>query len=290
MARSSILAPKIPLSDQWQASDTGNPVDAILVPAEDVPGEPANEGKALRRGRPKGSRNRMVKVRPIGSKKLTEVLVSARAERLRQVRKMVGATLEEVPHSFGISKHTFYAWESGRNPIRSRVVPTLISAFRKAGVYCSEDWLTEGEGISPRFMNERTDFISDEESSNSVAWESVHSELGVVAEIHTFQTVNKGTDVRLISDDAMAPLYNLGEYVGGVKRMGEEIASHALNYNCIVKTVEGDCCVRRVTRGAEPNRYTLVCLNPNAQVEDPLLYNVELEWAAPILWHRKLID
>lgn len=216
-----------------------------------------------------------------------------RAERLKLARKLSGVTLDEIPEKFGISKHTFYAWESGRNPIREKSLPKIIHALRQVGVYCAAEWLMEGTGLSPRFMHEvsaASDVLNSDRDESVDEWEQFYDEMAIFSEIKVFQKVNKNTEVKFISDDAMLPLYAPGEYVGGARLIGEEINQKALNTNCIIETETGECYIRHLSVGREPGRYNLSCLNPHAHVSDLVLYDVGIKSAAPIIWHRKILN
>lgn len=215
-----------------------------------------------------------------------------RADRLKIARKLTGLTLEEIPEKFGISKHTFYAWESGRNPIRDKSIPKIINALRQVGVYCTSEWLMQGEGASPRFRNEIP--IEENDSSEIIKKEipekipSVYAEMAIFSEIKTFQKVNKNSEVKIITDDAMMPLYAPGEYVGGICFFREDIDKKALNTNCIVQMQDGSYHVRHLSKGELPGTYDLSALNCNSKVTKCVLSNVSILSAAPIIWHRKI--
>lgn len=214
-----------------------------------------------------------------------------RSKRLKLARKLTGITLEEVPEKFGISKHTFYAWESGRNPIRDKAVHKIITALRQAGVYCTAEWLVHGTGLSPRFMYEvsaASEAMHPTQDNATEEWEQFSDELAVLSEIKVFQKVNQNAEVRFITDDGMMPTYSPGEYVGGICFQGDELTAIALNTHCIVELINGTCLIRHLSQGSRPGVYNLSCLNTQARVSHHVLYDVELLKAAPIIWHRRL--
>ena len=63
-----------------------------------------------------------------------------------------------------------------------------------------------------------------------------------------------------ISDEAMKPKYNLGDYVGGIICIQDRVDT-VIGQDCIVKLSNGQLIVRKVFKGQEPNHYTLVPLN-----------------------------
>ncbi len=214
-----------------------------------------------------------------------------RSKRLKLARKLTGITLEAVPEKFGISKHTFYAWESGRNPIRDKAVTKIITALRQAGVYCTAEWLVHGTGLSPRFMYEvsaASEALHPTQEDSTEEWEQFSDELAVLSEIKVFQKVNQNAEVRFITDDGMMPTYSPGEYVGGICFSADELAGVALNTHCIVELTNGTSLIRHLSQGSKPGVFNLACLNVQARVSHHVLYDVELLKAAPIIWHRRL--
>ncbi|HQS83727.1 MAG: hypothetical protein B7Y25_02200 [Alphaproteobacteria bacterium 16-39-46] len=215
---------------------------------------------------------------------------TTRAYRLKMVRRLSGFTLQEVPQKLGISKHTFYAWESGRNPIRDKAIPKIIRAFRQVGIYCTEDWLMRGEGLSPRLNCEILDTFEGSQDKISETIEDFHANMAIFSEIRMFQKVNKNTDVKCLLDDAMLPFYERGDYVGGVRFFEEDIYEKALNRNCIIETKQGDSFIRRLSQGSFSGLYHLNALNLNSRTENCLITNVAILSAAPIVWHRKILN
>ncbi len=218
---------------------------------------------------------------------------TTRAYRLKILRKISGLTLQEIPQKLGISKYTFYAWESGRNPIRDRAIPKIIRAFRQIGIYCTEEWLMRGEGLSPRLnceILENIDIFESAQEEGSEKIEDFHAGMAIFSEIRMFQKVNKNTDVKCITDDAMLPFYEIGDYVGGVRFFEEDIFEKALNRNCIIETKQGDFFIRRLSQGSFSGFYHLNALNLNSRAENCLITNVPILSAVPIVWHRKILN
>ena len=59
--------------------------------------------------------------------------------------------------------------------------------------------------------------------------------------------------------------------------------------DCIVKTNDNGMYVRRVVKNINQNSYNLTCLNPvSGGTQEPVFFNVQIEAAAPIIWHRRL--
>ena len=90
--------------------------------------------------------------------------------------------------------------------------------------------------------------------------------------------------IMMVSGDEMRPFYKPGDYVGGKMRFGEEIAT-VVNKDCIVHLKNGHRHFHRLIKDTQ-GRYNLTCLNPNENMPEAVLYNVEIEGAASVIWHR----
>jgi hypothetical protein len=84
----------------------------------------------------------------------------------------------------------------------------------------------------------------------------------------------------------MAPVYSLGDYVGGKKRYSNQI-NHVVDMNCIIQLQEHSTIVRRIKNGTAPDIFNLFCINPDADVQEPVMCDLNILFAAPIIWHRK---
>ncbi|MBT4879958.1 MAG: hypothetical protein HOI80_03385 [Alphaproteobacteria bacterium] len=220
---------------------------------------------------------------------VTELEFEQRADRLRLARRLSGITLNDIPDTFGISKHTYYAWELGRNPIKDKIAKRIVTMLKEAKVFCTVEWLLSGKGISPRPIEEIESVIdSSVDSIVNNDLKHLQKEVGVMTEVRTFQKANKDADIRLVSDDAMLPFYAPGDYVGGIRKSGNDLSEAALNNNCIVETEDGATYVRRVTKGRKNGTFNLSCINPTTKLPEYTIFSVNLKSAAPILWHRKL--
>lgn len=205
------------------------------------------------------------------------------AERIKAARSVAGYFERKAfCLKFGFPHATLEAWERGKNPLTSKGARRLVEVLRGVGVYCSEEWLREGKGLSPRPLHELSeDFVSD--SSDSL--EMLSKNLAVAKEISTFITLNKGAMVTLVNDDAMLPFYKTGDYVGGIRYEGKKIVN-ALNKKCIIELTSGKNLVRQLYSGKQQNLYTLSTVALDMTKAPLIEYDMQVIAAAPILWHR----
>ena len=92
--------------------------------------------------------------------------------------------------------------------------------------------------------------------------------------------------VTQVSDDAMAPLFQEGDFVAG-PRLSLEEATPFLNEPAIVQLPNQPLLVRKVIAGTQAGQLTLVSLNQATRVAVPNLYNVAPDMIAPIVWMRR---
>lgn len=214
----------------------------------------------------------------------------ARANRLKMLRNLANLSRKNLCGLSGVNINTLKGWERGKYgglPLdgAEKVIETVVSR----GVKCSLDWLIYEIGAGPATI---TDFAkAHEEIKNPTKHDSLgDEEMLILNEILFFRKQFNHTIDFLIEDDGMHPIYNQNEYVAGIKRYREDIRS-LIGANCIVRLKSGRILLRQLRRGEEENKYSLTCINPNAKVSEPLLPNVEIASAAPILRHfRKNFD
>jgi transcriptional regulator with XRE-family HTH domain len=208
------------------------------------------------------------------------------AERIKAARSIAGYSERKAfCLKFGFPHATLEAWERGKNPLTSKGAKRLVEVLRGVGIYCSEEWLREGSGLSPRPLQELSEDLG---GASSESFAMLSKNLAVAKEISTFITLNKAAVVTLVTDDAMLPFYKTGDYVGGIKYEGDQI-SKALNKKCIIELVTGKNLVRQLYPGKQKGRYTLSTV-PLDMTKPPLIeYDMDVVSAAPILWHRNLL-
>lgn len=89
-----------------------------------------------------------------------------------------------------------------------------------------------------------------------------------------------------IHDDAMLPYYSPGEIISG-RRINLQQLDSLIGKTCIIQTENHGLLLRRLRAGTEPNTYDLLASNTNTSIAMPVLYNVAISGAAPIMWIRR---
>lgn len=82
---------------------------------------------------------------------------------------------------------------------------------------------------------------------------------------------------------SMAPVYRDGDYLICSRRRGTNI-DEAVNQDCIVLTMDDRCFIKRLAKGAARRTYSLRSYNPAY----PDLEDERLQWAAPVIWIKRV--
>ncbi len=206
------------------------------------------------------------------------------AERLKVARSLAGyGNRKDFCTHFDLPYDTLDAWERGKNPLTLKGAKRIIDILKSVGVYCSENWLMKGEGLSPRPLKE---FIPDIEIDLSDSLNLFEKNITLATEISTFTTLNKDSIITIIKDDSMLPFYEKGDYVGGVRLRGDDIIN-AINKKCIVEFLDGHITIGQLQKSNKSLSYKVCTLNKSASKKPKTeASSLEIVSAAPILWHR----
>lgn len=204
----------------------------------------------------------------------------ARAERLRRVRNMANLSRKEICDTDKLNINTYKGWEIARYgglPLDGAL--KVIRRIANTGVICTADWLLHGRGAEPYIIPKTTK--ADKKASSQ-------ADEDITQEIMLFQSHFTNAIYTKVTDDAISPKIKIGDYVAGIRHFGEEIQK-CVDEDCILQTRDGQILVRQLKKGRTPNTYTLICTNSQTSVDMPVLYDIDLESAAPIVRIYKAI-
>ncbi|MGA2655608.1 MAG: helix-turn-helix transcriptional regulator [Gammaproteobacteria bacterium] len=207
----------------------------------------------------------------------------ARAKRVLGLRKMTGLSRREFAKRYGVAPGTLQHWEDIHgNGLTEKGAKRLIKALQTSGIYCSCEWLMQGVGPGPRFEHSH--------GTNMVLSINKEQELIYIEQELTlfYQHYKEAIDC-IVQDDGMWPQFKINDRVAGYRYYHDAIAQ-CLNQECIVMTTTGDLLVRELRKSEVPQHYTLACSNPRTSVAKPIIYDVQLVSAAPVIWIRRLLQ
>lgn len=208
----------------------------------------------------------------------------AKAQRLRELRKITKFTREEIAKMSGAQFSTYKGWENAKyNGIPKRRAYYLTKNLATEGIKCTVEWIMNGIGNEP----EKISLLPNNNADiNKTLFQHNHPENNLIAEeLSFFQQRHQDSLALTITDDGMEPFYTIGDTVAGIK-LPEKSIKKAIGNHCIVQTRQNEILVRKLEMGQKQDHYTLLCLNSNTK-EKSILYDMELIHIAPILWHRR---
>jgi hypothetical protein len=201
--------------------------------------------------------------------------------RLKSIRSLLRVSRAYMQQKYGIPEVTLKSWENATTKLTFSGAQRCIEAYRNEGLIVSEDWIMEGIGLDPKLTRSVSHYFATP-TDKEISLED--DELLMIRDANLFKENHPNAVVMLVCNDDMRPFYLPGDYVGGKMRYENKI-SHSVNKDCIVYLKNGERYFRRLIKNSYGN-YNLTCLNPNETTAEPVLFNVEIESVAPVIWHR----
>lgn len=205
-------------------------------------------------------------------------------DRLKHVRSLLNLSRSYLEKKHGLPQPTLKAWENLPDALikSEEGVSRCIAIYRKEGIVLGKDWLLTGQGLAPQVSFNLTQRFAQKDTS-ALNYEE-DEELCMIRDANAFRESHSNAVILIVSNDEMRPFYKPGDYVGGRLRYNENIET-VINKDCIIQLKDGDKYFRRVIRNKQQG-YNLTCLNPTETTAEPVIYNVEIACAAPVIWHR----
>ncbi|MBN2689667.1 MAG: transcriptional regulator [Gammaproteobacteria bacterium] len=215
--------------------------------------------------------------------------------RLKHLRTQARLTRSEIAQKYELPAATLKAWENDVIPLSEKGLARCVKIYRHEGILLSREWVMSGNGVPPKaaidigryFTNdlqypERVTLNVNEENNNYQKDDAAH----MAEEGQFFKQSHPNAVILLIQDDDMAPVYQVGDMVGGKLSKADKL-KEILKQDCIVLLKDGSILLRRVYESKRTNGYNLACINPAPSATDPVMFDVNIEGAAPVIWHRK---
>jgi len=203
----------------------------------------------------------------------------ARGKRLVLLRKISGLNRSDFAKKYDLNIETVRSWEDGRKTgLSEKGARTMVRAFLKEGINCNTGWLLYGKGRKPEILHTGS-------HQNLALYEDKEPQK-LPSEVRVFMEEHPDGIYLKIEDDGMEPLFSINDYVAGMQYFGEDIP-HLMGKYCIIETKAGDKYVRLLQAGTVNFTYSLFCINPRSTVNEPVIYNVKIISAAPIVLIRK---
>lgn len=223
----------------------------------------------------------------------------SRGKRLRFLRNITGMIMEVFGHRCGVSRTTINCWEQGINCLTERGAEKVVRAMREEGIRCTTLWLLQGIGDAPKIIEQdklsKLNYQSLDPASAQLLGEMPFNYGGsdLEREIDLFKKCYPEYLIYCIQDNAMAPTYQPGDWVGGIK-LPEQAMDLVHGMDCIVCLQDARWLVRRAKMGGlGVSKLSFYGINAETSVEyPPLRYidSTEIIALAPIIrvWRKRL--
>jgi len=197
--------------------------------------------------------------------------------RLRKLRELTGLPRTSFCRKHDLSSSSLSAWESGASKFTPQTAEKLIQCFKAEGLSVTTDWLLKGVGDPP---------FKQQVSASQAPTDSNEEEEAIWREAIAFKNLYANALVYKISDDSCLPTYLPGDYVGGVC-IPQQKLDLILGQRSLILLQNKLTMLRIIKPGSSPGEYNLHSLNSSPMMVKPLLENVKIEAAAPIIWFRR---
>ena len=202
-------------------------------------------------------------------------------KRVRYLRSMLGVSRTYISKKYDIPEITLKYWETTASALSKKALHTILEVYAREGIIASEEWIMKGEGFEPKIISEIENYFSTPLETEIIEDEN----LCMIRDANLFKSLYKDSVTLAVYGNAMSPYYLPGDYVGGKWRYGNAIQNLS-GRDCVIKSLEGDLLFRRLIL-TQDGKYNLSCLNPYDIIIQPVIFNVNIECAAPVIWHRK---
>lgn len=205
--------------------------------------------------------------------------------RLKYLRSILRLTRAYIEKNYKLPEITLKSWENGTIKLSKNGIKRCVAVYKSEGLLVDECWLADGKGLDPTVKLSIGHYFSMPSDAN-LPCES--DEIAMMRDANDYKNKYPNAVIMIVPNDEMSPYYEQGDYVGGRLR-GVNALDFVINKDCIVCLKGGGQYFRRVFQDSL-GRYNLVCLNPAGKIAEPVIFDANIEWAAPVSWIRKRDD
>lgn len=207
------------------------------------------------------------------------MLLNSYADRVRFVRTLTNLSREAFEGKYGINRNTLKSWELGINALTEKSAMQIADAIKNEGFSCSPEWLIFGMGEEPRAFD-----------TNNKLLRSISEQSKIIYEAEYFKKNNENSIVTMVTDFSTLPIYQLGDYVGGiieVKIRNSENFEKFFNRICIVSLINETTIIRKVIKA---NNDLIVLCAINEKFEADVVTINDIHSIACVIWHRSTFE
>jgi hypothetical protein len=215
--------------------------------------------------------------------------IDSQSWRLKYIRSVLRLSRSYLTAKYGISSSTLKYWENSAEELPESAINKCIEMYRNEGVIFSREWIMYGTGLAPKLITEIGNIFSNSASIELARSGEVNDETLLLQEVKFFRELYEDGTVMVVPNNDMLPYYKAGDYVCGRQIFTSNLFVKAVSNDCIIQLTNGSKYFRRLIQDHN-GFYNLLCLNALETVHEPVLYKVEIESVAPVIWHRRIIE
>ena len=206
-------------------------------------------------------------------------LALERGKRVKLIRTLANLTRKEMFEKYSINPNTTHAWEKGTNLLTEKKAINLVEVFNQEGIAVTKEWLLYGE--NPESINKSN---LDDKTQDLKDIIHIKGDLKILDEVNYFRHNNLNSVSAMISDEALFPLFCVGDYVGGVNTIGKSL-NELVGEFCIITTKDGRVLIKKILSYKGKNDFLVGGINPFANLNDPHYFTCTIQSAATITRH-----
>jgi len=203
-------------------------------------------------------------------------------------RALTGMSRQDLHEKTGIATSTMDTWESGRVELNEKSSLRVCESFRKLGIFCSAEWLLNGEGIPPHLMSDtEKSMFSYEKSFENVGIGASKKKsfvfppflnADIKKELSFFLNLHEGAMFLILKEKFLNSQFDVGDCVAGIELNPKNLIGSIV----ILQNTDEESFLCRLTK-VEDN-IAEVFFSAKKPVE-----KIEFKKIAKVLWHRKQI-
>lgn len=203
---------------------------------------------------------------------------SARAERLKRVRKMTRLSRRAFAEKHSISSGTLQNWETARfGGVTEKGARTVLKALRQESVLCSYQWLMLGVGDGP--VAQQRECRQETTVKMGLQTTSIEQECAFL------KTEYANICIHAMRDNSMLPYLAYGSVVAG-----EPVDLNGLDSTvgkmCILKTLDGVEMVRFVRMVHADQQISCFAANMFSEAKNLFAEHISVTAVAIVSWIR----
>ncbi len=209
-------------------------------------------------------------------------LSTERGKRVKLARMLVELTRKDIDERYSISQHTIHAWEKGTNCLTEKNAERLVEVFSREGLAITKDWLLYGTdlqlstSVEPKGKNKEL-----QDALN------ITGDFKILNEVNFFLENNNNSISAMITDEALLPIFCVGDYVGGIN-VDSAYVPNLVGEFCIITDSEGRILIKKVFSHHKNNSFLIGNINPLFNAGEPAHFVCDIHSAAKITRHWRL--